>query len=178
MSKSKLKQKAKLLFASSLMLGALSQVSLAQTSQVSDTETQRAMVAATKQLVVYEGLPKFQTERSSLEQELARLDVIIFNAQAFYSPGRAATNDSVLKEVITSPGSINTYSGAKRTTFHPDYAVTWKESGTTQYIFVSLGSGEIIFYGPKDSHKYDLSRDALKKLKVALAPYAQKRPPQ
>lgn len=135
------------------------------------------MVANAKQLTVYEGLPRHIGDERNLEQELARQDVIIFCAQAFYSPGNTPSDDSTLKEVITSPSSLRSYNSFRRSgSFHPDYAVTWKDNGTLHYIFVSLDSSEIIFCSPKATHQYSLSSDALAKLKAALAPYAKKRP--
>lgn len=129
-------------------------------------------------VTVYEGLPHQTFENDQLAKESKRKDTKEISSFRFYTPSTAVKDPKVLKSILSSSDSIQVFGGEKFCGgFHPDYAVQWtSEDGSQFFAFICFGCHEIIYSDEKNEFRYDLERDALKKLEKELAAYAKLRP--
>ncbi|WP_018970681.1 hypothetical protein [Rubritalea marina] len=137
----------------------------------------RSTLRLTNDLQIYEGLPHQLHEKKLLKKELQRDDVVRFAGFPFYIPSVSANNAEALIQVLADKKSITVYGGLKPCgAYHPDYCVSWKKGPKTYYALICYGCGEIVFYDGRKPLMYDLTHEALEKLKDLLVGYEHKRP--
>ena len=131
-------------------------------------------------LVVYEGLPHQMYDEAAFKEELKAKPTTTLNDYPFYTqsldvkePDREA-----LREILGAHRTYESFSGEKKCGgFHPDYAVVWSVGGAAYRTLICFGCGEIKVIGPKGEARYDVARDARKRLQAILSPYRANRPP-
>lgn len=127
---------------------------------------------------VYEGLPHQTFEAAQLKEETKRTDTTEIGKFPFYTPKQTPPEEAahLLREVLVSANSLLKFSGEKRCGgFHPDYAVAWTVDDVEYAALICYGCHEVLFVGGRDTYRYDLKDDALRRLKKLLAPFAKKR---
>jgi hypothetical protein len=144
---------------------------------VASAESIRAGIRSANSLMVYEGLPHQAKEPELLEQELKRRDVTRIADYPFYTPGAPAKDRAALQRILGNANHFSTYTGPKTCGgFHPDYAITWRDRGSSYHVLICFGCGEVLISDGQQQLPYDIKRPAWAELRALLAEHSSKRP--
>ena len=153
-----------------LMLGGCAQTPpIGKIVPVRAGDEMRESLRAADELYVYEGLPHQTKEKSLMESELAKSEVIRIHGYPFYLPKARAKKESELKKLLGDPRTYGKYTGPKTCGgYHPDYAVHWMENGVPKHILICFGCGEALFSDGSELLPFDIRHSQMYKLRDDL----------
>lgn len=125
---------------------------------------------------VFEGLPHQTWERDSLKSELERKDIIHFDDYPFYESSIPVVDQEIeaLKNLISHEQNHLEHHMKLCGSFHPDYAVTWKDQ---KYgVLVCFSCREWKLFTPAGMMHRDIEKEAYTHVRKILEKWVVNRP--
>lgn len=131
-----------------------------------------------KSPVVYEGLPHQVWEKELLRSELASKKTRKLYGYDFYEAPIRLDEPRARKLLATlaEPKLFQPYEG-KFCSFHPDWAVQWKDSSGTYALLLCFGCHEAAFFRKDEKLVADLTEGGYQKLAKTMSAFRTARPP-
>ncbi len=137
-------------------------------------EAYKGILAAAKEIVIYEGLPHPYEEEELLKKEAKRKDIVTLPPldEAFYTPAVEVVNAEAILKLLAGSDGIQE-NEPKKCDFHSDFCIQFKHQDTTYHAFFCFGCGEVSVRQGDSGVTFGFNDEELKKL---LAVYEKKRP--
>jgi hypothetical protein len=136
-------------------------------------------ISASKEVMLYEGLPSEFWEPQLREREVNRKKTIGLHGYRFYDdrlPLQGSDADQ-FTALFSDRRSFQRYRSQKACGgYHPDYCIEWKKGDASTRALICLECGEVKFFAAQSQLYCDLSREAGQKLAQWLSSYRKNRP--